>query len=44
MCFAALPMEEAAVVAAVMTLEHPLKPASNTTIVTRLERMIVFMI
>jgi RecA/RadA recombinase len=37
-------MEEPTVVAAVITLEHPLKPASITKMGTRLARMIVFMI
>jgi hypothetical protein len=43
MRMAACPMEEVALVAAVITLEHPLKPADNIKR-TRLERMIVFMI
>ena len=37
-------IEEPTVVAAVYTLEHPLKPARITKIGTRLKRMIVFMI
>jgi hypothetical protein len=40
---ATCPTEEATVVAAVITLEHPLKPASTTKMGTRPERMIVFM-
>jgi RecA/RadA recombinase len=40
---ATCPTEEATVVAAVITLEHPLKPASTAKMGTRLERMIVFM-
>jgi hypothetical protein len=36
-------MDEPASVAAVITLEHPPKPASTTRIGTRLERTIVFM-
>jgi RecA/RadA recombinase len=37
-------MDEPTVVAAVITLEHPLKPASMKKMGIRLKRMIVFMI
>jgi hypothetical protein len=41
---ATCPTEEATAVVAVITLEHPLKPAITIKVGTRLARMIVFMI